>query len=185
MLSTDRWLLAAGLLALGHSINTTDESQINAARDLLIEAKKNLLAYDDTMFYSKLVSGEAELVQAWDGWCNYGIAENDKIRFVVPKEGSDLWVDTMVIMAASENKEAAHKFIDYVLSEDVGVWVAGNILYKVPNELAMDVLDAGLYELYPNLLMDPEELLKNEQLRDLGQAQKAYSRAVTEIKASQ
>jgi spermidine/putrescine transport system substrate-binding protein len=185
MLSTDRWLMVAGLMALGFSVNSADEVQINAARDLLIAAKKNLLAYDDTTFYSKLVSGEAELVHAWDGWCNYGIAENDKISFVVPKEGSDLWVDTMVIMAASNNKEAAHKFIDYVLSEDVGVWVASNILYKVPNAKAMDALDTGLYDIYPNLLMAPEDLLKNEQLRDLGQAQKAYSRAVTEIKASQ
>jgi spermidine/putrescine transport system substrate-binding protein len=49
----------------------------------------------------------------------------------------------------------------------------------------MDALDTGLYDIYPNLLMAPEDLLKNEQLRDLGQAQKAYSRAVTEIKASQ
>ena len=37
-----------------------------------------LLAYDDTTFYSKLVSGEASLVQAWDGWCNYGIAEKPR-----------------------------------------------------------------------------------------------------------
>src|SRR5215218_5105634 len=105
MLTTDRWLLGAGFLAQGRSVNATDQAQIDAARDLLISAKKTLLAYDDTTFYSKLVSGEALMVQAWDGWCNYGIADKPEIKYVIPKEGSDLWVDTMVVMKASEHKD--------------------------------------------------------------------------------
>jgi spermidine/putrescine transport system substrate-binding protein len=185
MLSTDRWLLGAGLKALGYSINSQDEAEIGAARDLLIEAKQSLLAYDDTTFYSKLVSGEAALVHAWDGWCNYGIAENDQIKFVIPKEGSDLWVDTMVVLESSENKEAAHKFIDYVLRADTGQWVAENILYKVPNKAAMDALDKSLLEAFPNMAMSPADLLQLEAMRDIGQAQKAYTRAVTEITAAQ
>ncbi len=184
MLATDRWLMAAGMLAQGYSVNETDQGKIDEVKGLLINAKKNLLAYDDTTFYSKLVSGEASLVHAWDGWCNYGIAENNKIKYVIPKEGTDLWVDTMVVTAASENKEAAHKFIDYVLSADTGKWVAENILYKVPNKAAMDALDKKLFETYPNLGMKPADMMKQEQLRDLGAAQKAYSKAVTEITAS-
>jgi spermidine/putrescine transport system substrate-binding protein len=108
------------------------------ARDLLIEAKKSLLAYDDTTFYAKLVSGEAKLVQAWDGWCNYGIAENAAIKFVVPKEGSDVWIDSMVVTASSENKDAAMAFINYILRPEVHSWVVENILYKVPNQKAME-----------------------------------------------
>jgi spermidine/putrescine transport system substrate-binding protein len=185
MLSVDRWLMAAGLLALGYSINSRDETQINAARDLLIAARPHLLAYDNTTFYSKLVSGEASLAHAWDGWCNYAIAENDKIVFTVPKEGSDLWVDTMVIPGASENKAAAHQFINFVLGEEVGVRVASRILYKTPNRAAMEALDPGLYQTFSNLQMTPAELTKNEQLRDLGNAQQAYSRAATGIRASQ
>ena len=60
MLATDRWLMAAAFLALGMSVNTDRSSQARrGARTQLIAAKKNLLAYDDTTFYSKLVSGEA------------------------------------------------------------------------------------------------------------------------------
>ncbi len=185
MLSTDRWLMGAGLKALGYSINSADEAEIRQARDLLIEAKRSLLAYDDTTFYSKLVSGEAELVHAWDGWCNYGVAENSAIKFVVPKEGSDLWVDTMVVLDSSQSKDAAHKFINYVLRADTGRWVAENILYKVPNRAAMEAIDKSLFDQYPNLGMTPGDLLMLEPMRDLGKAQKAYTRAVTEITASQ
>jgi spermidine/putrescine transport system substrate-binding protein len=184
MLSTDRWLMAAGLLAKGYSVNESDPAKIEEVKAQLIEAKKSLLAYDDTTFYSKLVAGEAWLVQAWDGWCNYGIAENDKIKYVIPKEGSDLWVDTMVIMENSENKEAAHKFIDFMMSAENGKWVVENILYKVPNKAAMESVDKALFEKYPNLAITPAELLKFEQLRDLGATQKAYTKAVTEITSS-
>ena len=183
MLATDRWLMGAGLLATGASVNEADAGKIDAAKALLIEAKKGLLAYDDTTFYSKLVSGEAVLVQAWDGWCNYGITENSDIKYVVPKEGSDLWVDTMVVLK-SGNQEAAEKFINYVLRPEVGTWVASNILYKVPNKAAMEALDKGLYEQYPNLSMSPADLVKYEALRDLGETQKVYARAVSEIQAA-
>ena len=185
MLSTDRWLMAAGFLNRGYSVNETDKSKIEQVKDDLISAKKSLLAYDDTTFYSKLVSAEASLVHAWDGWCNYGIAENADIKYVIPKEGTDLWVDTMVIIEDSSNKEAAHAFINYVLRQDVGTWVASNILYKVPNKKAMEALDPALIQQFPNLGMVPAEMLKQEQLRDLGAAQEDYSRAVAEILASQ
>ena len=118
-------------------------------KDPLIAAKKTLLAYDDTTFYSKLVSGEALMVQAWDGWCNYGIAENTDIKYVIPKEGSDLWVDTMVVMKASENKDAAFQFINFMLDAKNHAWAAQNILYKVPNKAAMESLPADFLATYP------------------------------------
>ncbi|WP_374653400.1 spermidine/putrescine ABC transporter substrate-binding protein [Dongia sp.] len=181
MLATDRWLMMPALLSLGYSINTVKEDEIAKAKELLIETKKTLLTYDDTTFYQKLVSGEASLVEAWDGWCNYGIGENAAIKYVIPSEGSDMWVDTMVVTSASENKEAAEAFINYVLKPDVHRWVAENILYKVPNKAAMDALDPKLVEQFPNLGISPADLLKYEQLRDLGEGQKLWSKTVTEI----
>src|SRR5690606_11976623 len=106
MLATDRWLLLPALIKLGYSINTTNEQELEEAKELLLQTKEQLLGYDDTTFYSKLVSGEAALVEAWDGWCNYGIAENPDIEYVVPEEGTDVWTDTMVILESSENKDA-------------------------------------------------------------------------------
>jgi spermidine/putrescine transport system substrate-binding protein len=131
MLQTDRWLMLPALKVLGYSLNTVSPAKLDKAADLLKEAKKNLLAYDDTTFYSKLVSGEAHMVQAWDGWCNYGIAENPKIKFMIPKEGSDVFVDTMVVLEKSKNKEAAHKFLDWVLRPDSGKAVTELVLFGI------------------------------------------------------
>jgi spermidine/putrescine transport system substrate-binding protein len=185
MLATDRWLLAAGQLALGYSVNETDATKMGQVKDLLISAKRTLLSYDDTTFYSKLVSGEAVLVHAWDGWCNYGIAENAEIKYVIPSEGSDLWLDTIVVLKASENKDAAFQFINYMLDAKNHAWAAENILYKVPNKPAMESLPAEMMQQYPNMAMPVADLVKFEQLRDVGEAQRDYSRIVSEIKAAQ
>lgn len=184
MLATDRWLLGAGMLANGFSVNETDPDKLAKVRDDLIAAKRTLLAYDDTTFYAKLVSGEAVLVHAWDGWCNYGIAENADIKYVVPSEGSDLWVDTMVILKNSENKDAAYDFVNFILDAGNHRWAAENILYKVPNKAAMDGLDPSLIASYPNMGMTPAEMVKFEQLRDVGEAQRDYARTVNEIRAA-
>ena len=184
MLGTERWLMLPAQKALGYSVNTTDEAELQKVKDALIAAKPNLLAYDDTTFYTRLVSGEAVMVEAWDGWCNYGIAENPAIKFVVPKEGSDLFTDTMVILKSSKNKEAAHALINYILDAGTHTWVAENILYKVPNKPAMEAVGAGLAASYPNMGMTPAELLKGEGLLDLGAAGPAYTKIATEVTAS-
>lgn len=184
MLATDRWLMLPAQKALGFSANTTDEAEMEQVRDQLVETKDTLLAYDDTTFYSRLVSGEAAMVQAWDGWCNYGIAENDQITFTVPEEGSDLWVDTMVILESSENKEAAHALLNYILEPEIHTWVVENILYKVPNQAAMEALDPALAEQFPTLAITPEELLEQEVLVDIGDAASLYTEIATEVAAS-
>jgi spermidine/putrescine transport system substrate-binding protein len=184
MMATDRWLLLPAQKALGFSANTTDEAELDQVTDLLVEAKDHLLAYDDTTFYSRLVSGEADLVEAWDGWCNYGIAENPDIEFVIPEEGSDLWVDTMVILNTTESPEAAHAFINWVLDPANHAQVAELVLYKVPNPDAMAMVDPALLEQYPNLAMTPAELLEQEQLVDVGDAQLTYTDIVAEVTSS-
>jgi spermidine/putrescine transport system substrate-binding protein len=184
MLSTDRWMLAAALLARGYSVNETDPARLEEIKADLIAAKATLLAFDDTTFHSRLVSGEAVLAHGWDGWCNYGIAENPAIRYVIPSEGTDLWVDTMVILAGSENKDAAYAFVNWMLDAENHGWAAENILYKVPNAPAMAALDPALLERFPNMAIPPAELLAFEQMRDLGGVSRDYARLVTEIRAA-
>ena len=79
---------------------------------------------------------------------------------------------------------AAQAFINYILRPEVHRWVAENILYKVPNKAAMDAIDPKLKETYPNLAITPAELVKFEQLLDVGETQKAYSKIVAEVLAA-
>jgi spermidine/putrescine transport system substrate-binding protein len=90
----------------------------------------------------------------------------------------------MTVMAASQHKEAAYAFINFILEAANGKWVAENILYKVPNKAAMDGLDPALVAKYPNLGITPAELTKYEQLLDVGVTQKDYARIVSEVQAA-
>ena len=184
MLSTERWLALPAAKALGYSVNTTDDSELSKMQDVLIEAKSHLLGYDDTTFYEKLISGEAVMTEAWDGWCGYGMAENPDIKFVVPSEGSDLWVDTMVVLKGSSNKEAAMAFVNMMLEPETHAWVTENVYYNVPNQAAGALVPAELKQQFPQLDVTPDQLAEGESLVDLGQDSTKYTDLTTEVTAS-
>ena len=121
------------------------------------------------------------MVEAWDGWCP--TTENPKIKFVVPKEGSDLWADTMVVLKTSKNKEAAHAFINYILDPEIHGWVAENILYKVPNKAAMDSIDPALKATNAPLLDDPRGAAQGRVHRRPRRGLPKYTRLATEVSA--
>lgn len=185
MMGTERWAMLPALKALGHSVNTTDEDELAEAKDLMVAAKPNLLAYDDSTFYERLISGEATMTEAWDGWCNYGTAEDPNIKFVVPEEGSDLWTDGIAVLRSSENKEAAYAFIDTILDAKTHAWVEENILYNIPNEAALAEVSAEVTEAYETLGSRREEMLSGENMTDVGDdAAAIYNQIITEVTAS-
>lgn len=184
MMGTERWAVLPAQKALGYSVNTTDEGEMAEVKDKMVAAKPNLLAYDDTTFYERLISGEAVMVEAWDGWCNYGTAEDPNIKFAVPEEGSDLWVDGMAILKSSENKDAAYAFVDAILDAKNHAWAAENILYIVPNDAAMDQLPAELTDQFETLGTRREEMLEGENMTDIGDSASLYNRIITEVTAS-
>lgn len=184
MMGTERWAVLPAQKALGYSVNTTDEAEMAKVKDLMVKAKPNLLAYDDSTFYERLISGEAVMTQAWDGWCNYGTGENDKIKFVVPKEGADLWSDGMAILKSSKNKEASYAFVNTVLEAKTHAWVEENILYNIPNTAAVSLVPAKVTEQYDTLGSRREEMLSGENMKDVGEASTLYNQIITEVTAS-
>lgn len=185
MMGTERWAMLPALKALGHSVNSTDEGELNEAKELMLAAKPNLLAYDDSTFYERLISGEATMVQAWDGWCNYGTAEDENIKFVVPEEGSDLWSDGIAVLKSSESKEAAYAFIDTILDAKTHAWVEENILYNIPNEAALAEVPPELLESFDTLGARRDEMLSGENMIDVGDdAAAIYNQIITEVTAS-
>jgi len=181
MMTTERWLALPAIKALGYSVNTEKDEEIAEVKKALLAVKPHLLAFDDLTFGDRLIKGESVMAEAWDGWCPTTDPKQN-IKFAVPKEGSDLWVDTMVIMKSSKSKEAAHAFINYILSPDVHRWAAENINYKVPNKAAMESV-----KIPPGSLLGikPAELLNGESIIDLGQASTKFTRLSTEIQAAE
>lgn len=182
MLSTQPWMNLPAARLLGYSVNTTNTTELDAIKQQLLKTKPTLLGFDDTTFYSRLDTGEVAMVEAWDGWCNY--ATNEHVKFVIPKEGADLWSDVMVVLKSSKNKEAGMAWINFMIGDEEQSWMSNNILYKSPNKTVAEQVSKDLGATYPNIAMTPADLAKGESLVDLGDAAKIYQQIATEVQSS-
>ena len=166
-------------------MNTTDDDEMAEVQEKLIEAKDTCSPTTTPPSTRSSICGEAVMTEAWDGWCDYGMAENPDIKFVVPEEGSDLWADTMVVLKDSENKEAAQAFINNILDPEMHAWVAENILYKVPNKAAWTLDPAELKEQFPQLGRDPRRAGRGrERWSTSVRTRPKYTQLATEVTAS-
>lgn len=175
--------LGAALKMLGYSLNTTNQDEINEARDKLIELKQNgnLLAIGSDDNTDKMARGEAAISILWSGEGLNLEAEHDNIRFVVPKEGANFWIDSLCIPKGTKNKENAEKFINFLCEKDPSFRTADEIGYTTPQREAREEQDDSVKN-NPNAYM-PEELLKKCESYDyLGNKLKLYEQAWTDFK---
>jgi spermidine/putrescine transport system substrate-binding protein len=189
MLDDVRETMGAALKYLGYSLNTTDESEIEEAKELLIEQKELLSTYDSTNFTTNLINEQLSPVHAWSGgafqayWETYEEDAGSPINYVIPEEGGVVWVDTAAITAEAEHVNAAHAFINYFLDAEVGAELTNYTYYGSPNEAAEEYILDDILEnesIYP-----PEETMnKLEYIQNIGQATTLYDEAWQEIKTA-
>lgn len=144
-LNDPRAIMGIGLNLLGFDANTTNPDEINAARDYLIERGGNVvtIAGDDGQVL--LERGDVDITIEYNGdIVNLGYeCECDTFAYVVPDEGSVVWVDSMMIPTDAPNVALAHAFIDYILHPQVGADISNYTTYASPNQAA---IDAGLID---------------------------------------
>ena len=134
--------LDAALKYLGYSVNSKNPAEIQAAANLLIEQKQKgiVKAYQVDETKDKMVAGEAALAVVWSGDAQYAINLNEDLAYVVPKEGSNVWVDSMVIPRSAPNPENAHIFINFMSRPDIAQMNAEYIEYSSPNAGAIELM---------------------------------------------
>lgn len=120
----------------GNSMNSTDEAQLNAAKDLLIQQKPLTQAYVIDQVRDKMIGGEAAIGVIYSGEAIYTQRENPDLEYVIPKEGTNFWVDSWVIPKNAPNQENGEKFINFMCREDIALKNFEYITYSTPNEAA-------------------------------------------------
>ena len=143
MINNSRDAIGVALKYLGYSYNTTDQSQIKQAVDLLIQQKKDgiVQAYVMDEIFDKLEGGEAAMGVYYAGDYLTMLENNPDLAFVIPKEGSNYFTDAMCIPKGSENKTNAETFINFMCSTDVGLANCEAIGYSTPLMSVLDALD--------------------------------------------
>jgi spermidine/putrescine transport system substrate-binding protein len=147
-----RAMLGTALVMLGLDPNTSDRTEIAAARDFLVARGGNVtyIAADDGQ--ELLARGEVDMTIEYSGDI-FQIMEEcecDTYAFVIPEEGAEYWVDVVAIPVGARNPALAHVFMDYLLDPVVGADISNYTAFGTPNRAAIEL---GLID--PELLADP------------------------------
>ncbi len=189
VLNDQRELMAAALFFLGHSPNSTDRAELEAARDLILQAKPYWKTFNSEDYYSTLMeSDEIILSHAWSGdaaqafWSTYDDATGEgNWLFTVPVEGAVRYQDNVCIPANSQRIETALHFMNYLMEAEVAAAITNFTFYPSPNEAAKEFINPDILN-NPGIFPPPEVAAKLQWLTDVGDAIFVYDEMWTAIK---
>lgn len=174
MFRNSRDALATALFYLGYDVNTTDESQLREAQQLIVDAKQRGVYQSFVMdeIYQKLEGGNAAIGAYYAGDYLTMLDNNEDLAFVIPKEGSNWFVDAMCVLKNAPHKEEAEAWINFMASTEANLRNMDFIWYGSPNREALEQypdyyeaeygepLDQETYE----IIVTPQEVLDRCQM---------------------
>lgn len=125
----------------GASMNTLDQTELETAKNALIEQKPLIQAYVIDQVRDKMIGGEAAIGVIYSGEAIYTKRENEDLEYVIPGEGTNVWIDSWVIPKNAPNKENAEAFINFMCREDIALLNFEYITYSTPNDAARELIE--------------------------------------------
>lgn len=170
---SERDAFMVALKALGYSMNTENEDEINAAYEWLKEVNATMEpSYVTDEVIDAMANGNKDIAVVYSGDAAYILSENEDMGFIAPNEGTNLWSDAMVIPKNAENPKLANEFINYILRYEPSYSNSSAVGYASSNAEVLKVMadEGGEYfenEAYlPRTDYDKDEIFKdNEVLR--------------------
>jgi len=134
----DTFMVAEKLL--GYDINTTNEDEVRKAGEKLIEQKPLVQAYVVDQVRDKMIGGEAALGVIYSGEAIYTKRENEDLEYVIPKEGTNVWIDSWVMPKNAQNVKNAETFLNFLCRGDIAEKNFEYITYSTPNKAARELI---------------------------------------------
>ncbi len=161
------------LKRLGYSLNSTNKSELDEALAMLMEQKPNVYAYFVDESSDEMVAGNAAMALVYSGEAAAAQTYNEDLGYSVPKEGSNMWIDSWFMPKTCKNKENAEKFLDFLCREEVAMKNFEYVYYATPNKAVYDSLDAEIQN--DPTIFPPTDVLANcEVLSSLDEESTAY-----------
>ena len=168
----------------GFSMNTTDPEELEQTRDSLIEQKPLVQAYVIDQVRDKMIGGEAAIGVIYSGEAIYTQWENPDLVYVIPEEGTNVWIDSWVILKDSPNMKNAEKFIDFMCRSDIALKNFEYITYSTPNEAAQALITDDIIRNSEIAFPDLSKYNNLETFSYLGEdAERLYNELWKEVKA--
>ena len=175
---------AVALKYKGHSLNSTDLDELEEAKELLIKQKPLVQAYVIDQVRDKMIGNEAAIGVIYSGEAIYTQLENPNLEYVIPKEGSNVWIDSWVIPKNAKHKENAEDFINFLCRPDIAKMNFDYITYSTPNTAARELIEDPAIRNSKIAFPDASELERCETFQFLGDKNDAiYNKLWREIKS--
>ena len=184
----NRVVIGMALLTLGYDVNSTDEAQLEEAKQKLIELMPNIRVFDSDSPKTPLVAGDVDLGIVWNGEAFLAQQENPAFEYVFPTEGSIIFYDGMGIPANAPHPDISYAWFNYLMQGDVFWLTLVDYPYTNPNTAALEFAKANHTDVYDAYMASPitntpaDVFSKGHEVEDLGTVLQLYDQIWTEIK---
>lgn len=181
MLNDERDVLGAALKMLGYSMNTKNQDELDQAVEKCIEQKPLVKAYTSVATRRSIVEGTG-MTQGWTGYILSAIeiVGEDKLSYMLPREGYDLWTDNAVIPVGAKSPYGAHLLMDYICEPKIAGELVDYTWFHSPVPAARDYSDPIVWKFAPT----GSDLDRAEALIDLGEFARNYSEAWRKVRSA-
>jgi spermidine/putrescine-binding protein len=191
MLDDSREVLGTVLMTLGYDKNSVDPGELEEAKQKLLELMPNIRLFDSDSPKTALLAGEVWLGLTWNGEASQAHKENPAIQYICPEEGCGLWVDNLAIPKGAPHKDAALKFMNFVLDPENSLMITREFPYSSANLKALELLktdNPAEYEAYMDYTgtnPPPDWLQRAVPAKDIGEATVLWDQIWTEVKGGE
>jgi spermidine/putrescine transport system substrate-binding protein len=199
----NRAVIGVALLTLGYDVNTTDKSQLDQAKQKLLQFTPNVVKWDSDSPKTEMLDGTADLGIIYSGEAELAARENPALKYIYPTEGTIVWQDNWGIPAGAAHADAAYAWLNYSLQADVFWLMMCDFPYTNPDQAAVnfakgnplhyqdDSCNSTLSDLYDaynksNITnISDADFKAGHRAVDVGDAVPLYDQIWTEIKGGQ
>ncbi|MCS7032929.1 MAG: spermidine/putrescine ABC transporter substrate-binding protein [Phycisphaerae bacterium] len=180
ILDDGREMVTWALATLGIGANDITDENLEKARPILRRWLRLVKVFDSDSPKTSMLNGDTDIGIVWSGEAALLYAEDPKFQYILPIEGTHQFIDSLAIPKGAPNREAAHRFINYILRPEVSKLISDDFPYTNPNAKARELLSE---EQRSNPASYPPGNPKLETFRDIGEMAGKIDKLITELKS--
>lgn len=183
VLDGENEVIGSALKMLGYSYNSVDPNELNLAKGKLMQLKPHLLSITSTEYITLMQSGQSILSLGWNGDFFSVQTKQPKVVYIVPSEGSELWMDNWCILKTAPDPVAAHAFLNFFMDPHVAAKEISVTYYAQCISAAKAYIDRSIVN-NPSIYPAGSVIDKLEAQKALGNGQRLRDQIWTEFKAA-
>ena len=182
VLDDAREITAWALLSQGLPINDVSDANLEKVKPVLANWLPMVKVFDSDSPKTALLNGDVAIGVVWGGEGAILLQSDPKFRWIIPAEGTHLFIDSLAIPKTAKNVDNAEAFMNFILRTDISKQISDAFPYTNPNLAARKILTEEQIRNKASFPSD-EEMAKMQVFRDIGTQGSKVDELVTSLKA--